>query len=176
MYKTGRYAILFVVLLLLQILLFDNLNISIYLYPIAYLAFFVLLPMNINSFALLMLGLATGVMMDFFTGMNGVHTITTLATAFFRPLMLNLTVGKDTVMADGVPIPREIGRAKWFRYAALLVGFHCLLFFLFEALTFRYLGFTLLRALGSAVVTFLFVWLLAVLYPADSGTGNIRRP
>ena len=44
MYRTVPYIVLFLILALLQIFLFDNLSISIYLCPLVYIGFIVLLP------------------------------------------------------------------------------------------------------------------------------------
>ena len=43
MYRTVPYIVLFLILALLQIFLFDNLSISIYLCPLVYIGFIVLL-------------------------------------------------------------------------------------------------------------------------------------
>lgn len=160
-----EYGLIFVVLILLQVFLFDNLNLSIYLYIMVYVGFILVLPMNINPTLLLLLCFATGVTMDFFTGTYGLHTIASLATGFVRPLVLNITVGKDVVRDGGMPLPLSVGRGKWIKYAVLLIAVHCLVFFLFEAMTFRYLWFTLARAAGSILSTTIIIWFLAYLFP-----------
>ena len=47
MYRTLQYAILFVVLVLLQVFLFSRIGISIYVHPLVYIAFILLLPIEI---------------------------------------------------------------------------------------------------------------------------------
>ena len=47
MYRTLQYAILFVVLVLLQVFLFSRIGISIYVHPLVYIAF-ILLLLNTN--------------------------------------------------------------------------------------------------------------------------------
>lgn len=159
------YGFVFVVLVLLQIFLFDNLNISIYVYPIIYIGFIIILPMNINSALLLFLGFLTGLVVDFFSGTYGLNTIACVATCFVRPAVLNLTIGKDAARDGGMLLPLSVGRAKWFRYALILVLVHCLVFFFFEAMTFRYIWFTLARTACSVVLTTVLIWFLAYLFP-----------
>lgn len=65
MYRTLPYFMLFVVTVLLQVFLFDNLSISIYLNPLVYVAFIALLPLDTPPIVLLLSGLAVGVTMDF---------------------------------------------------------------------------------------------------------------
>ena len=46
MYRTLPYLALFAATVLLQVFLFDNLSISVYLNPLVYIAFIVLLPLD----------------------------------------------------------------------------------------------------------------------------------
>ncbi len=163
-----KYTVLLAVLLLLQIFLFDNLSLSVYITPLIYTAFFVMLPADINSGLLLGLGFATGIAADFFMGTAGINTIASLAVCFARPAIINLTLGKETSRESNTPIPREQGAKRWLRYAALLVLIHCTVFFLCESLSLHYIWFTLLRTLCSSAVTLLIVWFIASIYPARS--------
>ena len=78
MHRTLPYLALFAVVVLLQVFLFDNLSISIYLNPLVYVAFIALLPLDTPPIVLLLSGLATGVTMDLAMGAAGVNTIATL--------------------------------------------------------------------------------------------------
>ena len=60
MHRTLPYISLFVVTVLLQVFLFDNLSISIYLNPLVYVAFVALLPLDTPPVVLLASGLAMG--------------------------------------------------------------------------------------------------------------------
>ena len=64
MYRTLPYLALFAATVLLQVFLFDNLSISVYLNPLVYIAFIVLLPLDTPPVVLLGAGLALGVTMD----------------------------------------------------------------------------------------------------------------
>ena len=71
-----------------------------------------------------------------------------------------------------MPLPLNTGRTKWLRYAAATLALHCTVFFLFEAMTFKYFGFTLLRIAGSTVTTTLLVWFAASLLPTGRSHGS----
>ena len=71
MHRTLPYLALFAVVVLLQVFLFDNLSISIYLNPLVYVAFIALLPLDTPPIVLLLSGLATGVTMDLAMGAAG---------------------------------------------------------------------------------------------------------
>ena len=93
MYRTLPYIGLFAVTVLLQVFLFDNLSVSIYLNPLVYIAFLALLPLDTKPVALLGAGLLLGVVMDYAMGAAGINTIATLLIAFLRPALVNLLFG-----------------------------------------------------------------------------------
>lgn len=160
-----EYTIFFVAVALLQVLLFDNLNLTIYVTPMVYVAFFVMLPIDTKPLTMLLLGLLMGIVMDILTGAGGLHSIASMATAFSRQVVINITLGRDASREAVIPSPREFGFGKWMKYASLLVGIHCLVFFMFEAFTFHYIFFTLLRALCSSLATIVVVLFVAAIYP-----------
>ena len=81
MYRTLPYLGLFAAAALLQVFLFDNLTISIYLNPLVYIVFIALLPLDTPPAAVLGAGLALGVTMDFAMGAAGINTIAATTSA-----------------------------------------------------------------------------------------------
>ena len=124
MYRTLEYTILFVVMALLQVFLFSRIGVSVYIHPLAYVAFIILLPMEIAPLLLLTLGLLMGVTMDVFMGTAGINTIATLFVAFCRPTLLNLLAGKDEVKDGGIPNVNRLGIKKFIKYASFMVLLH----------------------------------------------------
>ena len=88
MYRLLEYGILFFVMVILQVFLFSRIGISIYVNPLVYIAFLILLPMEIAGALLLVLGMVLGMTVDFFMGTAGINTIATLFAAFCRPAVL----------------------------------------------------------------------------------------
>ena len=78
MHRTLPYLGLFAAAVLLQVFLFDNLSISIYLNPLVYIVFIALLPLDTLPVAVLGAGLVLGVTMDCVMGAAGINTIATL--------------------------------------------------------------------------------------------------
>ena len=66
MYRLLEYGILFFVMVILQVFLFSRIGISIYVNPLVYIAFLILLPMEIAGALLLVLGMVLGMTVDFF--------------------------------------------------------------------------------------------------------------
>ena len=97
MYRTLPYLALFAATVLLQVFLFDNLSISVYLNPLIYVAFIILLPLDTPPAVLLGAGLLTGVVMDASMGAAGLNTNAPLPVAFLRPVPPNPLRGRGAV-------------------------------------------------------------------------------
>ncbi len=153
MYRTLGYTVFFLVVVLLQAFLFNNLNLSVYIYPLVYTAFVILLPIQTPRIAVLLLGLLTGIAIDAVSGTAGLHTIASLFTAFCRPLMLRLSIGKEEANESGIPDSGRLGTGAFLRYSSVFIFIHCFVFFSFEALSWSYFHLTLLRIILSATLT-----------------------
>ena len=167
MHRTLQYAILFIVMVILQIFLFSRIGISVYVHPLVCIAFIVLLPMEIAPLLLLTLGLLMGVTMDVFMGTAGINTIATLFVAFCRPTLLNLLAGKDEVKDGGIPNVNRLGIKKFIKYASFMVLLHSTVFFIFETLSLHFFYLTLLRILLSSAVTLLLVYFCQRLFSVN---------
>ena len=167
MYRTLEYCILFVVMVILQIFVFSRIGLSVYVTPLAYVVFVLLLPMEIPGAALLFLGMLMGMTIDFFTGMAGINTVASLFTAFCRPTVLALMVGKDEVKDGGIPNANRLGNKKFIKYASVLVFLQCAVFFILESLSWSYFYLTLLRIVLSGAVTLLLVYFCQKLFSAN---------
>ena len=146
MHRTLPYLALFAVVVLLQVFLFDNLSISIYLNPLVYVAFIALLPLDTPPIVLLLSGLATGVTMDLAMGAAGVNTIATLLIAFTRPTLL--------------------GNRVFLNYLIVLVLVHHAVFFSLEALSWAHIVRTIVRTVASGAVSVAFIWVIARIFTA----------
>ena len=110
MYRTLQYALLFLVAALLQIFLFNNLSLSVYLNPLVYVVFIALLPMETTPIRMLLAGLAMGLAMDWTMGAAGVNTIATVFVAFVRIHLLNFVCGTAAGRKVLHGLPRPDGR------------------------------------------------------------------
>ena len=158
------YIGLFLTAIVLQLFVFDPMHVWMYMNPLVYAAFIILLPVNVLPVVVLLLGLATGVVMDFFTGMGGLHTVVMLFTAYIRQFVMIFTLGKEYTGEGGMPSVKSFGAGKFFRYISVMVAVHCLLYFTLESLTWKYYYIVVLKTVVSGAVTLLFVWLISLLF------------
>ena len=166
MHKTLPYLALFAVVVLLQVFLFDNLSISIYLNPLVYVAFIALLPLDTPPVVLLLSGLATGVTMDLAMGAAGVNTIATLLIAFARPTLLGLLYSRDDIREGGIPSTGRLGNRVFLNYLIVLVLVHHAVFFSLEALSWAHIVRTIVRTVASGAVSVAFIWAIARIFTA----------
>ena len=161
MYRTFPYIVLFVVVALLQVFLLNNLTISVYLNPLVYIAFIILLPIETPPVVVLFCALLTGVTMDWTMGVPGLNTLATLPAAMLRRPILASIAGKEPLREGGVPSVERLGRTVFPRYVIAMVLIQHFLFFAFESLSWAHILHTFLRLVASSAVTIAFVWLLA---------------
>lgn len=156
----ARYSLLFVVLILLQVLLLNNIQFSGYVNPYVYVMFILLLPVEIPSWLLLFLSFGTGVIIDIFSGTPGMHASATLAAGFVRPYVLRFVSPRDGY-EPGVKPSMLIYGFRWFLiYTVLIVIIHHTLLFYLEVFRFKDFFRTLLRVLLSSLFTTVFILLL----------------
>lgn len=163
MQRAIGYTIYFITMVLLQAFVFNNLNLSVYIYPLVCTSFVMLLPIQTPHIATLMLGLVTGITLDAVSGTAGLHTIASLFTAFCRPLLLRLSIGREEANEGGIPNADGLGTGPFLRYSSVFIFLHCFVFFAFEGLSWEYFHLTLLRIVLSTAVTIPLVYLAQML-------------
>ncbi len=155
-----RYTLIFVLLLLLQLLLFNNIQFSGYVNPYVYILFILLLPVEIPAWLLLIISFFTGLIIDLLTGTPGMHTAATVLAGFARPYVLRLSAPREGYETGADPSMFVYG-FKWFLlYTVFIVLIHHT--FLFYLEVFRLSDFfnTLLRVLLSSLFSITFILLL----------------
>lgn len=152
-----RYSLNFVVLVLVQVLILNQLNLGGYINPYLYILFIMVLPVAIPGWLLLILGFLTGLTIDAFLNTPGMHASATVFLSFMRPLFLRYIAPRDGYESGSLPIPAHFGFIWFLNYAVLCVVTHHLFYFLVEAFTFNNIFSTLWRVIMSSIFTLVFV-------------------
>ena len=148
-----KYALIFIVSVLLQVLVLNHILILRMISPFFYLIFLLLLPFDTPKALLIFLGFLLGLSVDAFTNTLGVHTAVCVLIGFIRPAILNKISTRET--RESVAAPRITTMSlNWFiGYATIFVAIHHLLLFMLEAFTFQGFLFTIARAILSGVLS-----------------------
>ena len=155
-----RFCLIFILLILFQVLLFNNIQFSGYVNPYVYIMFILLLPIEIPSWLLLLLSFITGLIIDFFSGSPGMHTSATVLAGFVRPYVLRLVSPRDGYDSGADPSMLIYGFRWFLTYTLLIVIIHHITLFYLEV--FRLADFfrTLLRIILSTLFSTTFILLI----------------
>lgn len=165
MYNTLiRNILRFIVLLVVQVLVFDNLGFGTYIHPYVYVLFVLLLPFDTPKWRLLIDGFLIGMAVDIFNGTPGLNAGATVFMAFMRPFIIGITSRKSDIDGKNAPTVTEMG-LQWFAvYALLLILLHNLVLFWLEAFSIKLLGLIIAETLLSAPVTLLLIILIIYIF------------
>ncbi|MFZ1688576.1 MAG: hypothetical protein WAU70_14200 [Flavobacteriales bacterium] len=154
----------FVVLVALQVLLLDHLDLaSGWVVPYLYVLFILMLPFELPTWGVLLLGFATGATMDFFSSTPGMHAGACTVMAFARTGVLRLLEPRDGYEFGVTPTMQGMGLVWFLAYTALLVPVHHLWLFFTEVFRFDRFLETLGRSLLSAALTIVLIVLAQML-------------
>lgn len=160
--KTGR----FVLLLLLQVLLLNNINFLGYINPYLYVLFIILYPFNASHTLFIFLSFLLGWSVDIFEDSGGINAAACLVAAFIRPALLRFSFG---VSYDYQTIKFSITQpGARFSYVAILVIVHHFVLFLLEFFSFAHFLLLVKKTLFSAIFTIILVFLSLALFNRKS--------
>ncbi len=155
-----RFGGIFVLLVLLQVLLFNNIQFSGYINPYIYLLFILLLPFEIPAWLLLLISFFTGAIIDVFSGTPGMHSSATVLAGFIRPSVLRLVTVREGY-EPGSSLSMHVYGFRWFLiYTSITVLVHHTALFYIEVFRFDDFFRTLLRVLLSSLFSILFILLI----------------
>ena len=165
MYNTLiRNILRFVILLIVQVMVFDNLGFGTYIHPYIYVLFVLLLPFDTPKWRLLIDGFLIGIAVDIFNGTPGLNAAATVFLAFSRSFIIGITSRKSDIEDKDAPTVTEMG-LQWFAvYALLLLLLHNLVLFWLEAFSIRLLGLVLAETVLSSLVSLLLIIIIIYIF------------
>ena len=141
----------FILLLALQIVVFNNMNLLGYVSPFPYILFIILYPVNGNKSALLASSFLLGIIMDLFSNSGGTHATACILLAYVRPTLFKFAFGLSyeyqTIKLNEVLTPQR------FTFILLSVVIHHFTLFLLEAFQLSFILDTLITVLLSTIFT-----------------------
>jgi len=154
-----KYFIWFIIIISLQILVFNNINISGYLNPFIYILFILLLPFNIPGYLLLFISFLTGLIIDTFMYTYGLHSSVTLFIGFIRPFILKIIEPREGYNSGTTPRIFYYGNGWFFKYTLIVVIIHHFFLFFLESFNFNNFFHTFLRATLSSILSTIIIFL-----------------
>jgi hypothetical protein len=141
----------FILLLAVQIIIFNNMNFLGFISPYPYILFIILYPVNGNKFGLLIASFFLGLSMDLFSNSGGFHTAACVVLAYYRPYLFRFAFGLSyeyqTIKLNDVLTPER------FTFILFSVLMHHVILFTLEAFKFTLVLDIVLRTLFSSIFT-----------------------
>ncbi|MCX2679968.1 rod shape-determining protein MreD [Galbibacter sp. EGI 63066] len=142
----------FIVLVLSQVVVFNNINFLEYINPYIYLLFLVYFPYNKDTrIPFIFFSFLLGLSIDIFSDSGGVHAAATVFAAYFRPLMMRSAFGLSydyhNIKIENTHLGQRIN------YLIILILTHHLILFGLEIFSFTHILLILKKALFSAIFT-----------------------
>ncbi len=162
-----KYTLQFVLLCLMQVLVFNNLELGGYINPFIYIYLILILPVNIGRVPLLFVGFGLGLVVDIFSDTGGIHAAATTFIAYYRPLLLRAQSPREGYELSSTPNSKVFGLGWFLPYAALLVFLHHTVLFYLEVFRFAEFFHTLFKVVLSSLLTLLLILLTEFLFVRD---------
>ena len=157
----------FILLVLVQVLILNNLHLSIYINPYVYILIILILPFETPGWLILTAAFLIGLIMDAFSNTMGIHSATIVLLAFLRQYTLKLIAPRDGYESGKSPHYDEMGMPWFLIYAGILTFIHHFFLFLLEDFSFVKFFPIFFKAILSSVLslTIMIVLLLASYKP-----------
>ncbi len=159
-----RNIIRFILVLLLQVLILNNLeNLGLansFILPQIYILFILLLPFETPTWLSICLGFFIGLLIDFSLDTEGLHAFASTTLAYIKPRLTKSLSPRDGYDFNSEPTLRDQGINWFLLYGSILIFVHHFLLFFLEKLAWSNFFSTLLTVLLSAA----FSLILALIY------------
>jgi len=159
-----KYTVLFLIYVLLQVFIFNRINLWGVITPMVYILFILSLPFQTPRWLVVLLGFLLGLSIDMFAGVLGIHALSTLIIAFLRPVVFRVIPLRVEREEHLLPIFHDMKFSWYFRYVFIMVFIHHLTYFLIDAFTFQNFLNTLLASLLNMLFSLLCIFIIQALF------------
>lgn len=152
----------FIILILLQVLVLNNINFLGYINPYIYILFIILYPIKNNRLLFIFLSFLLGLTVDLFLDSGGVHAAACVTIAYIRPILLKFSFG---TIYDHQTIKfstTEFGQRL--TYFSIIVFIHHLILFSLEIFNSSKIILILIKTLFSSIFTIILCLLITILF------------
>lgn len=159
-----KNTIRFILLVLLQVLIVQNIHLGPYIILFPYILFILLLPFETPKLVVMLLAFFTGLIIDMFYDTAGIHAAVCTLVGFSRYYVLKLLSPREGYDPGLSPTIQSMGPVWFITYSAVIIFIHHLFFFYLEIFRFSEFFSTLLRVFLSTIGTFTFVYVIQFLF------------
>lgn len=163
-----RYIINFILLVLAQVFILNNIQLGGFVNPYFYILFILILPFEIPNWFLIILAFLLGLSIDLFSHTIGMHTSATVFMAFLRPYVLKIISPRDGYETETLPQLRYYGAGWFIRYSIILIFAHHIFLFYVEVFKLSDFFLTFVRVILNSIFTFILILISQYFFRKDS--------
>lgn len=156
------HIIRFIVLVLIQALVLNNINFLGFINPYIYILFIILYPIKNNRLLFIFLSFLLGLTVDLFLDSGGVHAAACVTIAYARPVILKSVFGAiydhQTIKFSSTDFGQRI------TYFSIIILIHHLILFSLEIFNTSKIILILKKSLFSSIFTILLCILITILF------------
>lgn len=157
----------FIILVLLQVTIFNNINFLGYINPYIYILFLILFPFDKdNRILFIFCSFLIGLTIDMFSDSGGVHAAACVTTAYFIPLMMRSIFGVSYDYHN-IKIEKTYFGQR-INYLIILILTHHFILFSLEIFSFAHILLILKKTLFSAIFTLILCLIFISLFSKKS--------
>lgn len=150
----------FLIFTLLQILVFNQLDVGFGIHLMIQPLFIMILPFEMTVIPLLGVAFGMGAIIDIFSNTFGLYTSSLVLLAYLRPIIFKLYGPREGYDPLKEPTINDMG-FRWFSLVyGMLLGLHTFWFFLLEMFELGRIGFILQKTILSGIFSFLLALLI----------------
>lgn len=153
MNKFIKYTLLFVLLVLLQVLLLENVKVF-GINPICYVYFILAFPTSVSNKLFMPICFLLGLCVDIFLNTYGIQAAACTAVAFFRPFIAKRTIEFDGIDSLDELTFKALRRNNYVVYALSLIFIHHFILFALQIFSLNLIFMVLWKTIFSTIFTF----------------------
>lgn len=156
----------FILLVLIQVLIFNHLNFFGYINPLVYVLFFYWYPIRKNRAIFIVVSFALGLTIDLFSDTLALHALVSATLAYIRPILMRFCFGANFDF-QGFSFKNST-RLQRVTFLFMLIFIQHLIFFSLEILSFSHILLILQKILFTSLATFILCILLSSLFAIEN--------
>ena len=159
MIRRFREVIYFIVFMLLQTLVINNIRLFGMVTPFLYIYVILKFRIDLARSGVIALSFLLGLIFDIFSNTIGLHAATCTLIGFIRSPLLEQFIDMKELPDHSIPSFRLFGLSKFFRYVLIMVSIHHAMLFMIESFSFYQPWMMFVRMISSILLTCLLVFI-----------------
>ena len=156
----------FVLLVITQVLIFNNLNFLGFINPMVYVIFFYWYPIKRNRAIFMLTAFLLGLVIDIFSDSLALNALASVTIAYARPAIMRFCFGVNYDFQNFSF--KNTTKLQRITFMALLIFIHHLIFFSFEILSIAHILLILKKVFATGTVTLILCVLFSSLFSPKS--------